>query len=135
MPTIETYYSGDLRTTAKHLGSGAEIITDAPLDNQGKGEAFSPTDLLAASLGSCMLTVMGIAARNHEFNIDGTKIEITKMMVNNPRKVAEIKVEFFMPELIYSTVQKQILEKAAHTCPVALSLDSELKQTILFHWK
>ncbi|HAL65647.1 MAG TPA: osmotically inducible protein OsmC, partial [Bacteroidales bacterium] len=87
MITIETIYLGELRTKATHLQSGNSIITDAPLDNQGKGEAFSPTDLLAAALASCMLTIMGIAARTHGFNIDGTKAEITKIMESNPRRV------------------------------------------------
>ena len=107
----------------------------APKDNQGNGDAFSPTDLLASSLGSCMLTIMGIAARNHAFDIEGTKVEITKVMTNAPRKVSEIIVEFSMSEKNYTDVQKQILQKAAHTCPVALSLDPNLKQTIIFNWK
>ena len=135
MTTIEIFYTGQLRTTAKHLGSGIEIITDAPKDNQGKGESFSPTDLLASSLGSCMLTIMGIAARNHEFSMEGTRAQITKIMSSNPRKIAEVIVEFTMPDIIYTTIQKQILEKAAHTCPVALSLDPLLKQTLIFNWK
>jgi uncharacterized OsmC-like protein len=134
MATIETIYEGDLRTTAKHLQSGVTIITDAPVDNQGKGEAFSPTDLLSAALGSCMLTIMGIAARNHGFSIDNTKIAITKVMGSNPRRVAEVQVEFFMPAISYSVSEKKILEKAAETCPVALSLDPALMQVVTFHW-
>jgi uncharacterized OsmC-like protein len=134
MPTIQTNYQGNLRTRAKHLASGNELITDAPVDNQGKGEAFSPTDLLAASLGSCMLTIMGIAARTHEFSIEGTAMDITKVMANNPRRVAEVVVEFAMPPVDYSGKEKEIIEKAARTCPVALSLHPDLKQTVIFNW-
>src|SRR5580693_834433 len=101
MATIETTYLGGLRTEATHVQSGTKIITDAPLDNQGRGEAFSPTDLLSASLGSCMLTIMGIKARNNHFNIDGTKCSITKIMAQNPRRVGEIQITFHFPE-IYS---------------------------------
>lgn len=135
MATIETRYSGDLRTSARHLASGSEIITDAPLDNQGRGEAFSPTDLLAASLGSCMLTIMGISARGHGYSIEGTRMEITKIMAANPRRVAEIEVHFYMPAVAYSANEKMLLEKAAATCPVALSLHPDLKQTVVFHYK
>lgn len=134
MATIETVYIGELRTKARHLASGMDIITDAPVDNQGKGEAFSPTDLLSASLGSCMLTIMGIAARTHEISIDQTRIEITKIMASDPRRVAEIRIDFFMPVHPYSTREKAILEHAARTCPVALSLHPELKQIIQFNW-
>ena len=134
MMTIETIYEGDLRTRAKHMHSGTELITDAPVDNNGKGQAFSPTDLLAASLGSCMLTIMGIAARTHGIDIDGTRIEILKVMAANPRRVIEVKINFVMPSTIYSEKEKNILEVAARSCPVALSLHPDLKQTITFHY-
>jgi putative redox protein len=134
MTTITTVYEGNLRTIAQHVISGDKIITDAPVDNQGRGEAFSPTDLLATSLGSCMLTIMGIAAKNHEFSIDGTRIDITKVMGANPRKVSEIIVEFHFPSNSFSDSQKRILEKAATTCPVALSLHPDLNQKIIFNW-
>lgn len=135
MATIHTVYSGALRTNALHVHSGTEIITDAPVDNQGKGEAFSPTDLLAASLGSCMLTIMGIAAREHKFDIDGTQISITKIMVSNPRKVSEIKIEFTFPHHDYTESQQRILKHAAHNCPVALSLHPDVFQNIIFNFK
>ena len=135
MTTIKTIYTGDLRTKALHLASGTELITDAPVDNQGKGEAFSPTDLLSAALGSCMLTIMGIAARTHLINMDNTAIEITKHMASNPRRVSEIEIVFKMPDLPYSEKEKAILEHAARTCPVALSVHPDLKQTITFIWK
>lgn len=132
MATAETVYLGELRTKAKHLQSGIEIITDAPIDNQGKGEAFSPTDLLAASLGSCMLTIMGIAARTHQFNIDGTRVEVTKVMASNPRRVSEVHVQFTMPDQNYSEEQKKIIYIAATTCPVALSIHPDIKQKVDF---
>lgn len=110
-------------------------MTDAPPDNQGKGEFFSPTDLLAASLGSCMATLMGIASRTHQINIDGTELRITKIMASNPRRVAEVQIDFDMPDIQYSEKEKAILVNAAKTCPVALSLHPDLKQTIQFLWK
>ena len=132
--TIETIYTGGLRTQATHLQSQKSIITDAPVDNNGKGEAFSPTDLLAASLGSCMLTIIGIAANNHGFSIDNTKVAITKIMESNPRRVGEVIVEFTMPANNYSEKERTIIERAAATCPVALSLHPDLKQTVRFNW-
>jgi len=134
MKTSKIVYQGNLRTEATHLQSGKTIITDAPLDNNGKGEAFSPTDLLATSLGCCMLTIMGIIASRHNINIDGTAIEITKIMKADPRRVGEIIVEFTMPKNNYSEKDKTLLEHAAHTCPVAKSLSSELVQTVIFNY-
>ncbi len=134
MKTSKITYPGNLRTEAVHLKSGNTIITDAPPDNNGRGEAFSPTDLLATSLGSCMLTIMGIVAQRNEINIDGTTIEITKVMEVNPRRVGEIIVEFSMPKKNYSDKEKTLLENAAHTCPVAKSLSAELKQTVIFNY-
>lgn len=134
MKTSKIVYSGNLRTEAVHLKSGNKIITDAPPDNNGKGEAFSPTDLLATSLGCCMLTIMGIVAERHDININGTGIEITKIMEANPRRVGEIIVEFTMPKNNYSDKEKTLLENAAHTCPVAKSLSAELKQTVIFNY-
>ncbi len=134
MKTSKIIYRGNLRTEATHLFSGNKIITDAPLDNNGKGEAFSPTDLLATSLGCCMLTIMGIVASRHNINIEETTIEITKIMESNPRRVGEIIVEFTMPKNNFSDKEKELLEHAAHTCPVAKSLSSELKQTVIFNY-
>lgn len=135
METVHTVYIGELRTEATHVKSQEKIMTDAPPDNQGKGEYFSPTDLLAASLGSCMATLMGIASRTHQINIDGTELRITKIMASNPRRVAEIQIDFDMPDIQYSEKEKAILVNAAKTCPVALSLHPDLKQTIQFLWK
>lgn len=134
MKTSEIIYKGELRTTCTHLKSGQQIITDAPTDNQGKGEAFSPTDLLATSLGTCMLTVMGIAARKNNFSIDGTKMEILKVMAENPRRVAEVQVEMFFPKNNFSSKEKEMLEDKAINCPVAKSLHPEIKQKINFHY-
>ena len=134
MATSIVRYLGELRTSSMHMQSGTEILTDAPLDNNGKGEAFSPTDLLATSLGCCMLTIMGIVAGRHNLSIDGTGIEITKIMVADPRRVGEIIVEFTMPKNNYSEKDRTLLENAAHTCPVAKSLSAELKQTVIFNY-
>ena len=135
METIQIIFKGDLIALSRHLKSGVEIITDAPVDNQGKGSSFSPTDLLAASLGSCMLTIMAIASKTHQINIEGTTIGITKIMASEPRRVKEIQIAFNFPKINYSDKEKSILEKAARTCPVALSLHPELTQTIHFNYQ
>lgn len=132
--TTQTIYLGELRTRAKHVRSGQEIITDAPPDNKGKGEAFSPTDLLATSLGSCMITIMGIAAREHGFDMDGTTARIWKIMESNPRRVGEVKIELTFPPNNYSDKEKKIIERSAFTCPVYLSLHPDLKKTITFNF-
>ncbi len=134
MATSKITYTGDLRTVSTHLLSGVQILTDAPPDNQGKGEAFSPTDLLANSLGNCMLTIMGIAARTHGFNINGTEAEITKIMASDPRRVAEVQVKFTLPSNGFTLKEKDIIERAARTCPVAYSLHPDIKQTISFEY-
>ena len=134
MSTITTVYSGQLRTKATHNASGNSIITDAPLDNNGRGEAFSPTDLVCAALGSCMTTIMGIVANRHELNIDGTRIEITKIMAAKPRRIAEIILQFTLPPHNFSEKDKALLENAARTCPVAFSLHPDVKQTVTFKY-
>jgi uncharacterized OsmC-like protein len=113
MPTIKTIYIGELRTEAIHLASGKTIITDAPIDNMGRGEAFSPTDLLAASLGSCMLTLMGISANAKGISLDGAKITVKKVMASTPRRVSEIVIEIEMPKNSFSEEHKRVLEYAA----------------------
>ena len=134
MTTIKTIYLGDLRTENEHLQSGNKIITDAPTDNQGKGEAFSPTDLLATALGNCIMTIMGIKARDNGIDIIGTEIEITKIMASDPRRVAEVIVDFHFPKKNYSEEEKRLIESVAGTSPVPLSLHPDLKQTIQFNW-
>ena len=131
--TVHTRYLGGLHTEAEHLQSGNKITTDAPVDNGGKGEFFSPTDLLATALGSCMLTIMGKAAEAHGFNIDGTEVNISKIMGTTPRRIVEVVVELTFPS-DYDPKVKKILEVAAHECPVANSLHPDLKQTVIFHY-
>jgi putative redox protein len=132
MATIHTEYVGGLRTKAVHVRSGNELITDAPVDNKGRGEAFSPTDLLAASLGSCMITIAGMAAQEHRFSVDGTRIDITKIMASDPRRVAEVMVELHFPKNNYTEKQKKIIQVACLNCPVAKSLHPDLKQSVAF---
>lgn len=134
MTSISASYLGALRTQAVHLKSGNTIMTDAPIDNNGKGEAFSPTDLLCAALSSCMMTLMGMAAEREKIDLTGLKSDIVKIMGSNPRKVAEIQITFTQENLKATEEQKQKLKHAAHTCPVALSLSETLKQTIVFNF-
>ena len=130
----ETEYLGALRTSSVHLRSGQTVITDAPPDNNGRGEAFSPTDLLSTSLACCMITIMGIVAGRHNSNIDGTCAEVTKIMGTEPRRVIEIGVAFTVPGKDLAEKDKQLLMNAAHTCPVAKSLHPDLKQSVGFEW-
>ncbi|MEZ4902176.1 MAG: OsmC family protein [Spirosomataceae bacterium] len=136
MPTIQTTYLGDLRTQATHLQSGTKIITDAPTDNNGKGEAFSPTDLVAAALGSCMMTIMGIVANRDAIDLKGSQMEITKVMsAEPPRKIAKIEIKLKMlTDRELKEVEQNKLIKAAYTCPVALSLHADIEQLISFEW-
>jgi len=136
MPTIQTTYLGDLRTQATHLQSGTKIITDAPTDNNGKGEAFSPTDLVAAALGSCMMTIMGIVANRDAIDLKGSQMEITKVMsAELPRKIAKVEVKLRMlTDRELSEAEQNKLIRAAHTCPVALSLRADIEQIISFEW-
>ena len=134
MATISVTYSGELRTQATHLASGNTIITDAPVDNQGRGEAFSPSDLVSGALASCMVTIMGIVARRHNLAIEGTQIQVTKIMASEPRRIAEVVVEFTVPNANLNEKERKLLENAAHTCPVALSLHPDIKQTVSFRY-
>ncbi|AEI50401.1 OsmC family protein [Runella slithyformis] len=136
MPTVQTTYLGDLRTQATHLQSGTTIITDAPTDNNGRGEAFSPTDLVAAALGSCMMTIMGIVARRDGIDLKGSQMEIIKgMSAEPPRRIAKVEVKLSMlTETELSDAEKAKLERAAYTCPVALSLHPDIEQAITFEW-
>ncbi len=132
--TSEIIYNGNLRTTARHLQSGEAIITDAPVDNQGKGEAFSPTDLVATALGSCMMTIMGIKARDAGIDIEGTKAAVNKIMAANPRRIAKVEVTFTMPGKNYSEDEKMMLREAALNCPVCKSLSAECEAAVEFVW-
>ncbi len=133
MATSIIYYSGELRTESTHIQSGQKLTTDAPTDNEGKGEAFSPTDLLATSLANCMLTIMGIAAQRKNIDIDSTRATVEKIMGQDPRRVMEIKIDFQFPGN-YSDKEKKLLEHAALNCPVANSLSKDLLQTIKFSY-
>jgi uncharacterized OsmC-like protein len=134
MATSHSTYPGGLRTEATHLQSGTKLVTDAPVDNQGKGEYFSPTDLVATALGSCMITIIGIAARTHGFKIEGACWNVTKVMADNPRRIAEIIVELKFPPENYTDQQKRVIEHITKNCPVALSLHPDIKQTIRINY-
>jgi uncharacterized OsmC-like protein len=132
--TSKVTYLGDLRTSSIHLQSGSEIISDAPIDNKGKGEAFSPTDAVANALASCMMTIMGIKARDLDVDMKGSTASVTKIMQQEPRQIGAIEIIFDMNA---TTGQKNkiILEKTAMTCPVFLSLNAEIEKRITFNWK
>ncbi len=134
MPTSKVTYLGDLRTSSIHLQSGSEIITDAPTDNNGKGEAFSPTDSVANGLASCMFTVMGIKANDLGVDFLGSTAEVTKIMAAEPRRISEIHVAFNM-NLAADEKTKTILERTAMTCPVFYSLHPDIMKEISFVWK
>ena len=134
-PTVSAKYLGELRTEMIHVRSGNAVITDAPVDNKGRGEFFSPTDLVASALGSCIFTIMGIAAREHGFSIDGSSCSITKIMADKPRKIGEIRIEFDMTANSYTDKQKTILEHCVKTCPVALSLHESVIQNVTLSFK
>jgi putative redox protein len=134
MPTIKSSYLGNLRTQSEHLQSGTQLLTDAPVDNSGKGEAFSPTDLVASALGSCMVTIMGIVADRQGVSLDGLRWQVTKIMQASPRKIQEIVIDFEWDKPIDDPAFIQKLKNAARTCPVALSLDSGIQQTINFNF-
>jgi len=127
-------YKGELRTIGTHVRSANQIVTDAPIDNQGKGEAFSPTDLLATSLASCIFSIMGILANKHEIDISGAYGSVVKVMESNPRRVSRIIIDISMPSNKYSDKQKKLLEKAASACPVGRSLHPDLIQDIRITW-
>jgi len=134
MATVETTYIGDLRTENIHVQSGTKILTDAPTDNQGRGEAFSPTDLLAVALGTCMLTTIAIKTRNDGINIEGAKCSVTKIMSSSPpRKVAELQIKLQFPKQ-YSDQEQKLLEEIALNCPVYLSLHPDMTKTVDFGW-
>ena len=132
--TSKVTYLGDLRTSSTHLQSGTEILSDAPLDNNGKGEAFSPTDSVANALASCMMTIMGIKARDLNVDFVGSTAEVTKIMNAEPRRIGAIEIVFDM-QGVESEKNRTILERAAMTCPVFLSLSSEIEKRITFNWK
>ncbi|MBI2273403.1 MAG: OsmC family protein [Bacteroidetes bacterium] len=133
--TSQIIYKGELRTAATHLQSGSVIETDAPTDNQGKGELFSPTDLVATALGACMITTMGIKARTMDIVLDGTRLDVTKVMASDPRRISKIIVHLFFPDTLQlDDKQKDILERTARTCPVERTLHPDVELDMQFNW-
>ncbi len=132
--TSKVTYLGELRTTSTHLQSGTTILSDAPTDNHGKGEAFSPTDLLANALGSCMISIMAIKSADLELNLEGSTVEVTKFMQSEPRKIAKIGIIMNM-SIEVSDKNKIILERTAMNCPVLLSLNPDIEKDIVINWK
>lgn len=135
MHSFNIRYGTDLRTEMTHLQSGTIVVTDAPVDNNGKGESFSPTDLVAASLCSCMMTIMGISGREYGFSIDGAEARVSKVMASDPRRIAEVIIEIDFPDYTYTERHLRIIEHISRNCPVALSLHPDLKQTIKLNFK
>jgi putative redox protein len=134
MSSMTLTYSGQLRTQGTHLASGNTVVTDAPVDNNGRGEAYSPTDLVCSALGSCMMTIMGMVAERNAIDLTGMQMAITKKMAADPRRITEIVLETKMPSRSFTDKEKAMLENAARTCPVALSLHPDITQTLTFQY-
>ncbi|MCB0380066.1 MAG: OsmC family protein [Flavobacteriales bacterium] len=134
MITSKVKYLGSLRTEAVHVRSNTAILTDAPVDNNGKGEKFSPTDLVATGLASCMVSIMGIQANTSNITLGDISAEVTKIMAANPRRISEIIVDINFSNHNYTDKEKTILMNAAKTCPVAVSLHPDIKQTVSFNF-
>lgn len=133
--TSRIVYEGNLRTVCTHENSSNSFETDAPLDNQGKGERFSPTDLMATSLGACALTIMGIKARDMEVDLKGTTIAVEKIMKSDPRRVGGINLTFNFPATVNADEkQRVIIERCARTCPVFYSINPDIELGITFNW-
>ena len=132
--SIENRYVGELRTSSTHVKTGKNIITDAPIDNNGKGQAFAPTDLVSSALCSCITTVMGICAEKGKFEMPNSMAKITKLMSTNPRKISEIKIEINFEKNSLTDVQKRKLISVGKNCPVAKSLNSDIKQNLIFNF-
>ncbi|HJT31334.1 MAG TPA: OsmC family protein [Pirellulales bacterium] len=134
MIEIKISYEGRLRCRAVHGPSGAALSTDAPKDNMGQGESFSPTDLVATALGSCMLTIMGIVAQRHGIDLDGTTVTVGKEMVTAPvRRIGRLSVDIRVPHAV-NPEQRSLLENAAYTCPVHKSIHPDIETPVTFHW-
>ncbi len=134
MSTMTLHYEGDLRTAARHDASGASLITDAPTDNHGKGESFSPTDLVCTALGTCMLTLMGIAAERAQLDLRGLRVTVVKHMAANPRRISQIDLTFTLPDIALTAAQRKLLEQTARQCPVAQSIAPDIVQNLVFYW-
>ncbi|WP_201985860.1 OsmC family protein [Hymenobacter rubidus] len=135
MNTASARYVGNLRTEATHVASGTIIQTDAPVDNHGRGEAFSPTDLVSTALGACMMTIIGIVAERHAWDLAGSTYDVVKHMSKEaPRRIAQIDITFTLPASL-TPADRTLLERAAHTCPVTLSLHPDIVQNVVFEYK
>jgi len=134
MITSKITYNGELRTTCEHIRSGDSFMTDAPVDNNGLGQAFSPTDTVATGLGSCMITVMGIKAQGLGVDLTDSSVEITKHMASNPRRIAKIEAKLSLPANV-TDKNRKILENTANTCPVHYSLHPDIEKVITFSWE
>ncbi|MFW6095462.1 MAG: OsmC family protein [Bacteroidota bacterium] len=135
METYQITYTGDLRTEIIHKRSGQKILTDAPVDNRGKGEYFSPTDLVSSALCSCIFTIMGITAREHNFSIDGATATTNKIMRNDPRRIKEVQIEFDFTSVQLTDKQKELLKTLVHASPVPRSLHPDIQQNISLKFK
>lgn len=130
---MKVIYQGNLRTQSTHINSQTTLLTDAPKDNHGKGESFSPTDLVCSALASCQMTIMGILAQREEINLEGLEAYVEKIMLDNPRRIGRIKITYSCPDTLLLTVQQhEKLHRAAMTCPVGLSLGSEIIQEVVW---
>jgi len=130
MEKLHVQYTQNLQTKLTHQRSGSVIFTEAPVDNEGTGSNFSPTDLAASSLGACILTIIGIAAKKHNFNIDGGSVTITKIMTDNPRRIGELVLDFDFSGLLLGDKEKKIIDYAIANCPVAQSLHPDIKRSV-----
>ncbi len=135
MEKYKTTYLGDLRTEAIHERSGKKIVTDAPVDNKGKGEFFSPTDLVSAALCSCIFTIMGIKAKENNFSIDGATATTTKIMRNDPRRIKEVQIEFDFSEIDLTNDQQDLLRQLVKASPVPRSINPEIEQNVTLKFK
>lgn len=134
MATVIAKYLGDLRCECQHMASGVTLVTDAPTDNHGKGESFSPTDLCVTALATCAMTIIGLYASTHDLDVKGARVEIAKTMSANPRRIAKVEMIFHMPRRKYTDEQKLSMERAALACPVHLSLHPDVEQIFTFNW-
>ena len=132
--TATVTYDANLRTTCLHLQSGSSFETDAPSDNKGQGARFSPTDLIATGLGACLITTMGIKADTMDIKLDGAKVDVTKVMMSEPRRIGKIIIAVTMPALNLDDKTKEILERVGRTCPVERSLHPDMELDISFQW-
>ena len=134
MPTLTGIYRGGLRVECRHQQSGATLVTDGPADSGGRGQSFSPTDLVAAALSACASTVIGIYAQNHGVDVNGMSVAVSETMSTTPHRIGRLEVVFTMPRRAYSDKERASIERAAHTCPVHMSLSADMEQVFTFVW-